>query len=65
MPLGRPCAGRARYVRVKLSGETHEWWVEAKRCFLWHVFLHEHDIDSASLVITWLKAVLGYNHACH
>ena len=33
MALGRPRAGRARYVHVKLSGETHEWWVEAKHCF--------------------------------
>ena len=33
MLLGRPRAGRARYVCVKLSGETHEWWIEAKRCF--------------------------------
>ena len=33
MLLGRPRAGRARYVHVKLRRETHEWWVEAKRCF--------------------------------
>ena len=33
MSPGCPRAGRARYVCVKLSKETHEWWVEAKHCF--------------------------------
>ena len=33
MPPGHPNAGRARYIRVKVSEETHEWWVETKRCF--------------------------------
>ena len=54
MLLGRPCVGRANYVRFKLCKETHASWIGIK-CF------HGMKIDGALACHLLDTTVTGLN----